>query len=182
MNCPYCKHPLHAGETYCTYCGKPVHTTPSFFRKHGKEIVGIGVVICLVFSLLFFMKSYSSNVKGMYAMYDETGNTVFTLSLKVNGTYTIEDKQNYSGYASGEEAPLVILHHDFSVSKEGLKWAQEMHGKYAKTDQNHVYRIPSFFGGLFEESEDAFFVYTDSVLYLYSAKDDQGITYRLVRI
>ncbi|MEE1411611.1 MAG: hypothetical protein U0J83_06295 [Bulleidia sp.] len=117
----------------------------------------------------------------MYAMYDETGKTICTLSLQNDGKYVFDDKQDYSIYKDNEE-PAIVLHHNFKITENGLTWKPEIKGKCDKTDSEYTYMLNDVLGGLFEKSEDAYMIYTSNTVYLYSAKDTLGVCYRFVRI
>ena len=177
MKCSYCHHPIHKEDKYCVYCGKSVeHKNFITFKS---VIIIIMVLICL--SILCVWNTYQGGYpKGIYAMYDETGKTIFTLSLKSNGSYTIEDKQDYSQY--DESKPLIVLHHDFTISDNGIEWKEIINGKCTKTSTENTYLLSNVLGGLFTSSEDAYLVYGADIVYLYSTNEELGYSYRLVRI
>lgn len=178
MNCPHCHHTISKNDTYCTYCGKPV---PKHVYFSFKKVCFLVLLVCVGLFASFSYRSLGSYPSGMYAMYDETGKTICTLSLQNDGKYVFDDKQDYSMYKDNEE-PAIVLHHNFKITESGLTWKPEIKGKCDKTDSEYTYMLKDVLGGLFEESEDAYMVYTSNNVYLYSVKDTLGVCYRFVRI
>ena len=174
MNCPYCHKPIHPGETYCSYCGKRLDG--KLERKAGhrsllKSLIVTGAVIVLT---LLIHARHIPYPRGMYVLYDAQGRTAASLSLRSDGTYVLDDGQNYSSYESEMDVPLVVFHHDFDVKKDGLTWDEQEEGKLSY-EKDSTYVIHDFFGGLFEKTLDAKLFYSEDQIFLYPSDDDSKV-------
>lgn len=176
MNCPYCHKPIHPGETYCSYCGKRLDGKKEKKEKPWlKQLLKAAVLIAILMAVtLYVREGRVTYPKGMYVLYDESGKTIASLSLRTDGSYVLNDLQNYSSYESDQEEPVVVFHHDFQVGKNGLKWDQEEKGKLRKEEGN-TYVLEDFLGGLFDETEDACLFCSEDQIFLYPYGDDSQV-------
>lgn len=118
---------------------------------------------------------------GMYAMYDESGTVTASLVLRTDGTYRLDDRQNYSSYGSGT-APLLVFAHDFHIGQSGLSWNAEESGRLHRSGQKDVYLLKGFLGGLFSEKKDVLLLNAGSVIYFYDADGDDDTVWMMSRI
>lgn len=179
MNCPYCHKPVREGESFCTYCGKSLKTKKEH-KRLPKQFKFIFVVLLAAVVVYFGYQHFfsSSYPKGMYVMYNTNGDTIASLTLKEDGSYILQDEQNYSSY---DEVPEIVFHHDYEVGNDGLTWDDDVSGKIRKTEASYCYMIEDFLGGLFTPAEDVYLYYADDVIYIYPCSSEGTDAYVFVR-
>ena len=171
MKCPYCGREIEENEKYCTYCGHKL--TGRKKKKHGwgTAAAALAAAAAVVIIALLLRAHLHTYPKGMYVMYDAKGRSICQLSLRSSGTYELIDLQNYSSVDDESDAPVVVFHHNFSIGREGLTWDQNSEGRMEETDQPNIYLLKNFFGGLYDEAEDACLYYAGDSIYLYPESD-----------
>lgn len=176
MNCPYCHKPLHEGDVYCSYCGKRVNGKREKTAVIRPLIITVIMCVLVVGITLFVCDQSAAYPKGMYVLYDENGSAAATMSLRSDGTYVLNDKQNYSGYITKDDVPIVVFHHQFSINEDGLQWKETIQGKMKRDEADpSSYILEDFFGGLFDHSQNAVMFVSDEAIYLYPEDDDSEV-------
>ena len=159
MKCSHCGKELHDDDRYCTYCGKRV--------SRSKKIFAMPVVlVCLLVGLIVVAVGVSqpSMPKGMYAMHDSSGNMIASLSLREDGTYVLQDEQDYRSITDNGQ---IVFAHDFEIGKNGLEWDKRESGRIHRSGELNVYEIDGFVGGLYDRKHDMYLFDADDVIYLY---------------
>jgi hypothetical protein len=146
-------------------------------KAAGKTLL-ITVIVCAIAigATLLIHQAGETYPKGMYVLYNENGRSVVSLSLRSDGSYVLNDTQDYSGYGTGSDLPVIIFHHDWQISDTGLTWSAEEKGTLtADEEQASTYILTDFFGGLFDEAEDVCLFYSEDQIFLYPASDDSTV-------
>lgn len=183
MNCPFCGKPLHENDHFCSWCGREVtrRRRLQFHMPSGAQMVFI-LSVCAAAVLVMLVLPHGEMPKGTYGLYDENGTLCAALTLRSDGTYVLDDRQDYAAYAADGNRPLVVFAHEFAIGAGGLSWDPEEKGKLHASGQEHVYEIPSFLGGLFDEKKDVCLLDAGSVVYLYDPDSADGTAWIMSRL
>ncbi len=160
MKCSHCGGELQESDCYCPYCGRPVVVK----KKRKYRILGIVAFVAVLFFVAALVFWKDSLPKGMYEMHDPQGKMIASLSLRKDGTYVLQDEQDYT---VGKQDNAIVFAHHFRITDEGLTWDKKETGRFRSSHEKNIYEIDDFTGGLYDRKKDMYVFDAGSVIYLY---------------